>query len=251
MNSGPTGDKPQTPLDEALALHRAGKHELAMQRYVAILQQNPGHIDALHYVAVLAIQQGQIAEGIKVIRRALEVGPPQARTLNLLGQAHLRLNQDDDALAAFTRAIECDAGFVDAYGNRATLLAEMGRFEDAVADFDRALALRPDNAEDLCNRAGALANLGRTDEALMGFSRAIALMPDLAPAWFNRGNVLLRLNRADEALRDYDRTVALAPGMAAAHEARGKLLQAMGRPADAKASLEHAAALKARSAPKN
>src|SRR5690348_10664135 len=127
MNSPPTADKPQTPLEQALALHRAGDHERAMERYVAILQQNPGNTDALHYVAMIAIQQGQIAEGIRVIERALALGKPQARTLNLLGQAHLRLNQDNEALKAFTRAIEADTNFADAYGNRGALLAEMGK----------------------------------------------------------------------------------------------------------------------------
>ena len=46
-----------------------------MQRYVSILQQNPANADALYYVAVLALQQGQFAEGIKVIQRALDVRP--------------------------------------------------------------------------------------------------------------------------------------------------------------------------------
>ena len=127
-----------------------------MQRYVAILQRDPTNPDVLYYVAVLALQEGQIAEGIKVIGRALEVGKPQARIHNLLGQAHLRQNQDAEALTAFGRAIETDANFADAYGNRGTLLAEMKRLPEALADFDQALALRPDNPTDLCNRAGVL-----------------------------------------------------------------------------------------------
>ena len=65
-----------------------------MQRYVAILQQNPNDIDALYYVAVLVLQEGQVAEGLKVIQRALDVGPPQARFYNLKGQAHLRQHQE-------------------------------------------------------------------------------------------------------------------------------------------------------------
>ena len=69
-----------------------------------------------------------------------------------MGQAHLRLNQDEDALASFDRAIACEPGFADAHGNRANVLADMGRLEEAVAAFDRALAVRPDNAEDICNR---------------------------------------------------------------------------------------------------
>ena len=52
---------------------------------------------------------------------------------NLLGQVHLRRNQDDDALAAFGRAIETDTAFADAYGNRGTLLAEMKQLPEALA----------------------------------------------------------------------------------------------------------------------
>ena len=243
MSSSPKYEGPQQAIQEALALHRQGKVDLAMQRYVAILQQNPQNIDALYYIAVLAIQEGQFAEGRKVIQRALDIGPPQARLHNLMGQAHLRENQDTDALDSFSRAIETDPSFPDAYGNRATLLAEMGRLEDAVADYESALALRPDNAEDLCNRAGALANLGQFEAALAGFDRAIILMPRMAPAHFNRGDVLLRLNRLGEALRDYDNTIALYPDYPAAHSNRGKALEAMGRLEEAKISYARAAEL--------
>src|ERR1051326_9152766 len=224
-------------IDEALALHRQGKHDPALQRYVGILQREPNNADALYYVAVLAMQGGQIDEGIKVIRRALEVGHPQARLLNLLGQAHLRQNQDADALAAFGEAIATDGNFADAYGNRGALLAEMKRPAEALADFDLALTLRPDNAADLCNRAGVLADLGRLDEALAGFDRALLLMPQLAPAFYNRAEVKMRLGRHADALADYDRAIALYPNMAGAHSNRGLTLKAMGRLADARSSL--------------
>lgn len=233
----------QQALQEALALHRQGKRDLAMQRYVAILQDDPENIDALYYVAVLALQEGQIAEGIKVIERALTVGPPQGRLFNLLGQAHLRLNQDDAALESFDRAIACEPGFADAYGNRANVLADMGRLGEAVVAFDRALALRPNNAEDICNRASVLADLGRLEEALAGYERAIALLPDLVQAHYNRADILRRLGRLPEALASYDRAIALSPRMAAAHSNRSVVLKELGRLDEAKASVEQALAL--------
>src|SRR5262245_13825803 len=107
----------QQSLEDALALQRQGKHELAMQRYVAILAADQHKLDALFQVAGIARRAGQHAEGIKVIERALAVGPPQARMHNLMGQAHLRINRDEDALEAFGRAIACEPGFADAYGN--------------------------------------------------------------------------------------------------------------------------------------
>src|SRR5882724_10759525 len=244
-NAPPAPEAASDPLQQALALHRQGKHDLAMQRYVAILQREPNNADVLYYVAVLALQEGQIAEGIKVIGRALDLGQsnlakPQARFYNLLGQAQLRLNQDQDALTAFGRAIETDASFADAYGNRGTLLAEMKRLPEALADFDRALTLRPDNPTDLCNRAGVLSDMGRLDEALRGFDRALMLLPQLAPAFYNRAEVKMKLGRYADALADYDRAIAIFPNMAGAHSNRGLALKAMGRLDEARSSIEKA-----------
>ena len=58
MTTPPT----DTALQAALALHREGKRDLAMQRYVAILQQNPTNADALYYVAVLTLSLIHISE---------------------------------------------------------------------------------------------------------------------------------------------------------------------------------------------
>ena len=78
MNTPPAAGGKQQAIQEALALHREGKHELAMQRYVAILQQDPGNLDALYYVAMIALQQGQIEEGLPIKRHWLlaDVGNP-------------------------------------------------------------------------------------------------------------------------------------------------------------------------------
>lgn len=243
--TGPAAPRPDVepaadPLQEALALHRAGKHDLAMQRYVALLQKDPGNVDVLYYVAVVAIQEGQLAEGVKVIRRALDVGKPQARLYNLLGQVHLRQNQDEEALKAFGQAIETDPAFPDAHGNRGVLLAEMGRFAEALPDLERAIKLRPNNATDLCNHGGVLSDLGRLNEALVSLDRAIALMPRLAPALYNRAEVMAKLGRHAEALANYDQAIAIFPGNAGGHSNRAAVLKQMGRLEEARVSIEQA-----------
>src|SRR5262245_61135049 len=243
--TGPQPPRPDVepaadPVQEALALHRAGKHDLAMQRYVAILQTDPGNADALYYVAVLAIQEGQLAEGIKVIRRALDVGKPQARLYNLLGQVHLRQNDDEDALKAFGQSIETDPTFPDAYGNRGALLAEMRRFPEALTDLERAVALRPNNATDLCNHGGVLSDLDRLDDALKSLDRALAQMPKLAPALYNRAEVMSKLGRYPEALANYDQAIAIFPNNAGSHSNRAAVLKQLGRLDEARAAIEQA-----------
>ena len=180
-------------LEAALALLRQGKRELAMQRCVAILADDPTDADALYYCAVIAIQEQQVPEGIRIIERALQVGPPQARLYNLMGQAQLRLRRPDDALLCFERAIVCDPGFADAHGNRANVLADFGRRAEALEAFDQALAVRPDNAEDLHNRAALLAELSRFPEALEGCDRALTVQPDFPDAQRLHAKLLRRL----------------------------------------------------------
>ena len=188
-------------IQEALALHRQGNLAGAMERYVKVLQGDPQNADALHYIAVVAMQDGQYDEGIKLALRALAAGPPQARTHNMLGQAYLRLGKNREALEAFDRALAVDPDFADAVGNRAGILAELGHFQEAVSGFDRALKLRPDSVEDWCNRGAALQALGLAEEALASYDRAVLLAPGLPGAHFNRGNILRDIGQMEDAAR--------------------------------------------------
>ena len=163
------------------------------------------------------IQQEQFAEGLKVIPARSISSPSQARLHNLKGQAHLRQNQDDDALHELRPRHRGRSGV-----RRRLRQPRHAALRDGP---------RGGGARRLRPRAGAAAEQSRgplqpgqragrsrpLDEALQGFTRAIALMPALAPAYFNRADVLLRLGRPAEALRDYDRAIALYPEIAAAH----------------------------------
>ena len=153
-----------------------------MQRYVAVLQQDPQNVDALYYVAVLALQEGQLDEGLKLIRRALAVSPAQARLHNLMGQAELRQNRDKDALLSFGRAIEAEPAFADAGAGplRTRRAAAADRPAEALRDYDRAIGLFPGMAAAHANRGNALKALGRPDEALASFQRAAELDPKFA-----------------------------------------------------------------------
>ncbi len=235
---------PQTPSQEALALHREGKHELAMQRYVAILQQNPGNVDALYYVAMLAIQQGQIAEGLKVIARALEVEP----TAGAAAQS-----QGPGASAAEPGRRRA-AKLRPRHRGRSGIRRRLRQPRHAACRRWAARRRRSptSTARWRCGRTTprtiatarrALADLGRLDEALAGFDRAIALMPAMAPAYFNRADVLLRIGRPADALRDCDQAIALYPELAGAHCTRGLALKALGRLDEAKVSFKRAGEL--------
>jgi tetratricopeptide (TPR) repeat protein len=222
-------------LQQGLFHHRAGDLATAMERYVEVLQTDPQNADALYYVAVVACQDGQYKEGVKLARRAIEFGPPQARVYNLLGQALHRLGEPLEAIKNYDRAIALDANFADAHGNRANILVDAGLPEQALQSFDRALALNPTSATDWLNRGALLQTLRRHEEALRSFDKAIVCAPDFPEAHVNRANALKDLGHLDAArgLRDsprfaeadaaYSKAIALEPRIEEAYLGRGLL----------------------------
>ena len=187
-------------LSQGLFHHRQGQIELAMQRYTQVLRTNPENADALYYVAVVACQEGQYKEGADLARRAISFGRKDARVFNLLGQALYRMGERLEAVKNFDRAIEIDANFADAHGNRANILADVGMPEEALKSFDRALALNPASTADWINRGAVLQGLGRLDEAIASYDKAIARQANFPEAYVNRGNALKEMGHADVAL---------------------------------------------------
>src|SRR5438477_9457013 len=147
--------------------------------------------DALYREARLRCQQGQIAEGVDLVRRALALDAGQGRFHTLLGMALSEVGRHAEALDSFDQAIAL--GAADAHGSRADALVALGRLADAVESFDRALAYNPGSAVDWCNRGATLIDLGRAAEAADSFAHATALAPDFAEAHYNHGNALAKL----------------------------------------------------------
>ena len=222
-------------VQQGLFHHNQGQLDLAMERYSEVLHNDPNNADALYYIAVIACQEGQYKEGAELARRAIALGPPQARVHNLLGQALDRLRQPLEAIKNFDKAIALDPNFARAHGNRANLLVDAGMAAEALKSFDRAIALNPKSAPDLMNRGALLEELGRADDALANYDQAIACDPNFAAVHANRASVLKDLGlmelgrgapsspRFDEAATAYDRAIKLDPRLHEAYLGRALL----------------------------
>jgi tetratricopeptide (TPR) repeat protein/ADP-heptose:LPS heptosyltransferase len=197
--------------------------------------------DALYREARTRCQQGQIAEGIDLVRRALTLDSKQARFHNLLGMALSNLGRHAESLDSFDQAIAL--GAADAHGSRADALVALGRLADAVESFDRALAYDPSSVADWCNRGAALIDLGRDAEAVDSFARATTLAPEFAEAHYNYGNALVKLERHVDAIASYDRALALKPDYVDALNNRANALNQLARLPEALAGAEAALSL--------
>ncbi len=84
-----------------------------------------------------------------------------------------------DAVEAFTRALERDPQYAEAWNRRATAYYLMDRCDDALADIERVLELEPRHFGALSGRGLCLREQGRWDAAIGAFERALELNPHL------------------------------------------------------------------------
>lgn len=242
--AAPPAAEVQTKWAQALALHHEGRLAEARSAYEDILRSSPDHVDALHYLGVIAYQLGDFRAAVDLIGQAIDIRPDSAMPYSNMGLAQRELGQLDAAVASFDKAIALRPDYVEAHYNRGLALQGLRRLDAAVASYDRAIAIHPDFAQAHISRGHALEELGRFEAAAGSYGRAITINPDLSEAYFSRGNALGELGQLEAAVADYDRAIAIRPDFAEAYSNRGNALQELRQLDAAISSFEQAIAIK-------
>ncbi len=265
-------------VEQALALHNAGRLDEARELYRQVLAVDPANAQALELLGTVECQTGQFEAGVRLFEQSLALKPDQPDVQYNRGLALQYLKRPDEAVASFDQVLQARPDHLQAWFARGNTLQSLRQFEGAAASYDKAVALRPDFAEAHSNRAYALHCLNRLDEAVAGYRRALQLQPALveahvhlgtalhqlgrfadalasydtalrlnpkhAEAWFNRGNALWALKQIPAALDSYNRAVAAKPDHAEALSNRGNALQELRRVDEALASFDRSLAIR-------
>jgi tetratricopeptide (TPR) repeat protein len=134
----------------------------------------------------------------------------------------------NDAITAFTRAIELNPKYAKAYGGRGVAYSRLGKHNKAIKDFNKVIGLNPKNAEAYGGRGFAYAGLGNHNQAIKDYSKAIGLNPNYANNYNNRGVSYSRLDNHTQAIKDYSKAIELDPNDAKAYGNRGVAYSILG-----------------------
>jgi tetratricopeptide (TPR) repeat protein len=165
-----------------------------------------------------------------------------------LGNALQKKGKLDEAVAAFSKAVQLKPNFPEAHYNLGNALKQKQRLDEAITAYSKAIQLKPDLAVIHFSLGEVLAAKCRLDEALAAHDRAIQLKPDWIEAWNGRGSALMKLSRFDEAVAAHRRALALNPNLAATHLALGSAQMDSHDVPGAMESFRHAVALDPESA---
>lgn len=113
-----------------------------------------------------------------------------------------------DAIDAFTKAIELNPTYADAYSMRAWTYGLHGEDRLAILDYNRAIELNP-NANDYAGRGCSYRDIGDNQRAINDFSKSIELDSNRATTYLARGRVFSEINEYKEAINDYDKAIYL------------------------------------------
>lgn len=162
-------------------------------------------------------------------------------------QKGLRLSREhrfEEALGAFSKAIEARPDDADAYNYRGAVQYYRKEYGAAIEDYTRAIELRPLSAGFYNNRGSAWLQNKELDRALLDFHSALEIEPQLAAAHKNRGVVFYLREDYEEAIRSFTRALEIQPDTAAFHNNRGSAWYRKGNPLKALQDYTRAAELR-------
>lgn len=142
---------------QALNQHQAGDLAQAERGYRQVLDLDPGHVDALHLLGVLAHQTGRNDIAVKNIQDALRLRPNFAEAHFNLGIVYGELGNQDEEAACFEQAARCKPNYAQAQVLLGNACKELGRIDEALAAYRAAAQLRP-NAADVRSKLILLLN---------------------------------------------------------------------------------------------
>ncbi|MGJ7914682.1 tetratricopeptide repeat protein [Massilia sp. LXY-6] len=200
----PIAPQAESLFAQGLEWHRQGLLEQALAAYEQALQLQPGYLDVLHHIGILAYQAGDYASAEQFLHAAIEVDGSVSALHSNLGNVLKATGRHEAALESYAHALDLDQANVDAWYNCGNTLQALRRFDAALACYDRALALQADDAQAWNNRAAVLQELRRHDEALQSYGMALQHQPGNAEAHWNRGLLHLQHGRFAEGWRGYE-----------------------------------------------
>jgi Flp pilus assembly protein TadD len=164
---------------------------------------------------------GEHQEAIGAFTKAIELNPKYAEAFYNRGEAYRILGNFRLAIRDYDKAIELNPTDAKPYGARGVAYGSLGEHRQAIRDYDKAIELDPTDAEIYVTRGVSYRKLGDYQQAIRDFDQAIQLNMKYATVYFLRGFAYYNLGNYWQAIKDYDTAIELDPQYAMAYGARG------------------------------
>jgi len=221
-------------------------------KLVASLRGQQAHkgpsAEELTRVGISCLENSDAVGAVEVFRQALEVEHGTAARQVNLAFALQQVGRDADATYHLQRAVGLDSQSFDAAYMLGCAHERDGDLEEAALALRQALALRPDYVQAHADLGRVLAAKGEFKEARTVVLAGLQRDPSHHALRLYLGNIAMGEGQPAEALSQYQQALALLPQAAEAHANLGRALHALGDFEAAVTSLQTALKLDDKSA---
>ncbi|HDP75683.1 MAG TPA: tetratricopeptide repeat protein [Bacteroidales bacterium] len=169
------------------------------------------------------ISRGNYAEAIPVLNTLLNVDSTIHEAWFLRGVARYYQNDLIGAGDDFSKCLNINPLFSQAYQYKAMVLQQLGKSAESIEYINKALELRPASAQYLFTYGVILFQQEQYHDALNAFNQVLRIDDRIPDAWLNRGTARLMLSDSSGALTDYTAAINLNPFNANPYVRRGAL----------------------------
>jgi tetratricopeptide (TPR) repeat protein len=218
-------------LRAGMANERTGNYPGAVRLYRRGLELEPGNVELLNAMGFALFQQGQSKEAVVELEKALAIDPKHLKAHNNLALAAIDLGEFELAEAHYREslAIKPEPAI---YNDLGFALERMGLQEDAAAAYRKALELDPASSAANYNLGSSLLRGGAYAEAEKHFRAALKKTPS-SQTYAGLGIALWRQGRADEAIASLKAAIEADPKNTAAQQELAQVLASVGRAGEA------------------
>ncbi len=205
-----------------------GKYEPAYKRLKEAVAAEPGNIDALYYLGVVA---GILSQS--EYERLYALAPDSARVHQLLAESHQAGENTAEAEKEYRAALAANPRSVEVLVALGDLKRSQSDFDEAGKLYSRALEFEPRNYDGIYGLGVCHSFRQEQPRAIEYFRRALYIQPDSAPARLALGFSLTRTGQWESAVTELRAAVALEPKMRQAYYLLGQSYQRLGRSQEA------------------
>ncbi|XP_064636762.1 uncharacterized protein LOC135493378 isoform X2 [Lineus longissimus] len=217
--------------NRAVCYHDMKEYTKALMDYgIVLLLGDYLKLKVLINRGLLYLESGDYNNALYDFLAASSVNPRDIKLHHTLGLCYHKLNMLEEAVRSFTKALELDHFFLDAYIGRGNVFmdfgTDMGRMF-AGYDYQRCLVLQPTYLSARVNLAYNLQMHGKFMQAWHQFTIAIEQDPRFKPALEGRAIINLQMGNVTGAYQDICSALRIEP-TAELYTNRGVINQFMG-----------------------
>ena len=111
--------------EQAVAFHKQGRLDLAMEHYLKTIDADFDNVDALYLLGTVYLQKHKVGLAAQLYKQVLSIMPGHFEAWNNLGNCYKSINKDEDSKACWAKALsipdKIDGDYADIFNNLCTL----------------------------------------------------------------------------------------------------------------------------------